>query len=480
MSTERREQTATELTTTEQITDSVVRDVTGFVTHVELGDVTNAARRAATRCLVDAVGCGIASQGTEVMRALTSVASTSTSIRPATLLGSGLRTTPEMAAFVNGSAIRSLDYNDDYFGTEESHARGDTGPHPSDNIGGVLAAAQAAHADGAATLLGIVIAYEVCGQLVDEVVLRGNGWDHPTFHSIATSAAAARVLGLSADRTADAVRLATVPNICLYQTRVGRISNWKGLAGPNGSRNGLFAALLAEAGISGPEMAFEGARGFMRQLGHRFSLGPFGGAGHQFRVENTYFKQLPLRYEMQLPVQLALALRKTVDAHDIADLRVYLEAKSVATRDAEPALWRPDSRETADHSGPYLIAAALVDGRIDDSTFAPERFRDEQLLAVTDTIELIEDPAYTAGFPWQMACRFDLELRDGSHLSLVGANPKGHPRNPMSDEDIAEKFLRQVRPRLGAERADTLLDALWHLEHEPSLDRVFDLATSTS
>ena len=91
-----------------------------------------------------------------------------------------------MAAFVNGSAIRCLDFNDDYFGTEHTNAHGDTGPHPSDNLGGVLAAAQIAGASGADTLLGIAIAYEVCGQLVDEVVLRGNGWDHPTFHSIAT------------------------------------------------------------------------------------------------------------------------------------------------------------------------------------------------------------------------------------------------------------------------------------------------------
>ena len=235
--------------------------------------------RAAKRCLVDAVGCASARRAPTSSTATAEVASTATSSRPATLFGTTIQTTPEMAAFVNGSATRCLDFNDDYFGTDESNAHGDTGPHPSDNIGGVLAAAQVAGASGADTLLGIVIAYEVCGQLVDEVVIRGNGWDHPIFHSIATSAASARLLGLSRAQAANALRLAVVPNICLYETRVGSISNWKGLAGPNGSRNGLFAALLAEAGITGPEMAFEGARGFMRQLDHKFSLGPFGGIG---------------------------------------------------------------------------------------------------------------------------------------------------------------------------------------------------------
>lgn len=459
----------------DQICDSVVRDFTRFVMEIEEHRLTVAAKHAAKRCLVDALGCAIASLGTDVMKALTTVASTSTSTRPATLFGSGVGTTPEMAAFVNGSAIRSLDYNDDYFGTDTSRAHGDTGPHPSDNIGGVLAATQMAGADGAEALLGIVTAYEICGQLVDEVVIRGNGWDHPIFHSIATAGAAARLMRLSAKQTANAIRLATVPNICLYQTRVGEISNWKGLAGPNGSRNGLFAAILAETGITGPEMAFEGARGFMNQLDHQFSLGPFGGPERHFRVEYTYFKHLPLRYEMQLPVQLALRLRDEVVPSEIASLRVHMESKSVVDRAEEPALWQPDSRETADHSGPYLIASALLYGYIDNATFEPERFRDGKVLAITDTIELVEDPAYTASFPWQMACRFEVELKNGRQLNVFGENPNGHPRNPMSDQAINEKFLRQVQPSLGHERAEALLGTLWNLEREGSLDRVFEL-----
>jgi 2-methylcitrate dehydratase len=464
----------------QDIADSVVRDFTTFVTDVTLDDVDDRALRAAKRALVDAVGCALGAQGTDVIAALRGVASTATSSRPATLWGTTIQTTPDLAAFVNGSATRCLDFNDDYFGTEHTNAHGDTGPHPSDNLGGVLSAAQVAGASGRDTLLGITIAYEVCGQLVDEVVLRANGWDHPIFHSIATSAAASRLLGLARAQTANAIRLAVVPNICLYETRVGFISNWKGLAGPNGSRNGLFAALLAEAGITGPERAFEGPRGFMRQLDHEFALGPFGGRDRPFRVESTYFKYLPLRYEMQLPVQLALELRTTVDPRDIAAMRVFMERKSVVSRSAEPALWRPSNRETADHSGPYLIAAALVDGAITEDTFEPERFLDEDLLAVTNTVELIEDPAYTASFPWKMACRFELELKDGRNVTVVGENPKGHPQNPMSDDEIAGKFLGQVAPVLGEARGEELLQTLWSLETQPSLDRLLDLMVPTA
>lgn len=463
------------------IADNVIRAIADFTTRVTFDDLTPTALRAAKRCLIDAVGCAVGAQRTDVIAKLRVVASTATSTRPAALIGGGAPTTPDMAAFVNGSAIRCLDFNDDYFGTEHTNAHGDTGPHPSDNLGGVLAAAQIAGASGADTLLGIAIAYEVCGQLVDEVVLRGNGWDHPTFHSIATSAAASRMLGLDAARTADAVRLAVVPNICLYETRVGAISNWKGLAGPNGSRNGLFAALLAEAGITGPELAFEGPRGFMTQLRHSFALGEFGDTRGDYRVESTYFKHLPLRYEMQLPVQLALQLREQVEPTEITRWRVFMERKSVTQRSHEPALWKPDSRETADHSGPYLIAAALVDGEISEDTFAPARFQDPALLAVTDTVELIEDVSYTEAFPWRMACRFEVDLRSGETIEVSGDYPKGHPRDPLTDDELTDKFLRQATPSLGPVRAQELLDTMWQLEDKTSLEELFTLtAPSTS
>jgi 2-methylcitrate dehydratase len=455
--------------------DTVVQGFTEFAAQVEVGHLSDATIWSAKRCLVDAVGCALNAYDSGPIRALRTIARTMTSSRPATLFGTSIQTTPDMAAFVNGGMIRCLDFNDDYFGLPGSSARGDTGPHPSDNIGGVLATAQVAQADGKTALLGIVIAYEVCGQLVDEVVLRANGWDHPIFHSIASSVASGRLLGLSPGRIADAIRLAVAPNICLFESRIGSISNWKGLAGPNGSRNGVFAALLAEAGITGPEMAFEGARGFMRQLNHRFSLGPFGGNGRAFRIENTYFKQLPLRYEFQLPVQLALELRERIDPSDIAELRVCLEEKSVVPRASEPSLWRPETRETADHSGPYLIAAALVDGGINEETFDPKRFRDPELLSVVDRIELIEDPEYTAAFPWQMSCRFEIVLKSGRSVTVAGDNPKGHPRNPMSDDDLVAKFLDQVQPRLGAECARQLLQTIWTLEREASLERLFQL-----
>jgi 2-methylcitrate dehydratase len=455
--------------------DTIVRGLTDFAHGLRYDDLGDATSHAAKRCVLDALGCALGAFDFAPVVALRGLARTSTSTRPATLIGTSETTTPEMAALVNGAMIRTLDFNDDYFGSETTNAKGDTGPHPSDNLGGVLAAAQMAGADGRAALLGVVLAYEVAGQLVDEIVIRANGWDHPIIHSIATAAASARLLGLSVPQTEHALRLAVVPNICLYETRVGHISNWKGLAGPNGSRSGLFATLLAEAGITGPELAFEGPRGLMKQVGHHFSLGEFGGGERSFRIENTYFKQFPLRYEMQLPVQMAFQLRQDIDPRDIASMTVFMERKSVTTREKEPALWRPDNRETADHSGPYLIAAGLVDGEITEATFTAARYEDTRILDVADTIQLVEDPAFTDAFPWSMSCRFELELKDGRRLDVVGDRPKGHPGNPLSDEELSAKFLAQAEPRLGSARAQELHDLIWSLDAETSLNRLFTM-----
>ena len=438
-------------------------------------DLPTSTVHAAKRCLLDAIGCAIKASDSPLSNSLQRLAGTVTSSTPASVMGSPIKTSPEMAGFVNGSLIRCLDFNDDYFGTSASNAKGDTGPHPSDNIGSVLAAAEMVGASGSEALLAIVTAYEVCGRLVDEVVLRSNGWDHPILHSISTAVAVGKLMRLDRLALANAIRLAVVPNICLYETRFGAISNWKGMAGPNGSKNGLFAAQLASVDITGPDMAFEGRRGFMRQLDHTFKVAPFGGPDNDFRINHTYFKQRPLRYEMQLPVQMAIELRERVDPSTVQKMKVFMERKSVTARELEPELWRPRSRETADHSGPYLIAVALVDGAIEERSFDAARLSDPRLLALMDVIELVEDPTYTEAFPGRMSCRFELELRDGNHLTHLGHHPRGHPDNPMTDAELETKFLAQVQPKYGPEGAHRLMDKIWNFEAETSIETFLGL-----
>lgn len=450
--------------------DSTTERFVDYAHGLKYADLTPKAIHAAKRSLVDSVGCALGAFKEAPIQALHHLAAGISARKPATVFGTATRTSPEMAAFVNGSMVRYLDFSDDYFG-----GHGDTGPHPSDNTGGVMAAVEAVGGEGKDYVFGIVLAYEVCGQLVNHITLRAKGWDHPIMHAVATSVAAGRVMGLSHGQLGNALSLAIVPNITLLQTRYGELSNWKSFAGPNGSRNGLFAAQLAGAGITGPPEAFEGKAGFAKQLNNQFEPGPFGGSGVPFIIEKTYHKYFPLRYAMQLPVWMALEMRDKLKIDDIQSIRIYVEGRSVDSRDHFPQFWDPHTRETADHSEPYLVGAALVDGEITEKTFTPERFRDPTILALIQKIDFVEDKAYSAAYPATFNCRYEVTLKSGQKVVTHRVNPKGHPTNPMTDAELETKFLKQVAGVLAPARSRALLDCLWEVEKLDSLGKMFEL-----
>lgn len=456
--------------------DKTVEALAAFAANLRYEDIRPAALHAAKRSIIDSLGCAIAAFDRGTMKSLRRLAGRFQAAQPCSILGCDVTTNPEWAALVNGSQIRYTDFSDDYFGTESTPARGDVGPHPSDNLGGIFAAVETCAGDGKSALLGTVIAYEVCGQFTDNVVVRSKGWDYTIFHAIATALAAGRILGLEKEKLADAVRLAVVPNNSLYETRVGELSHWKGLAGPNGSRNGLFAALLAGEGITGPELAFEGRRGFMRQMGDTFKLSAFGDTKNAFRIENTYFKSMPIRYDLQTSVELALRLHGTLPIGEVASLKVYMNPTSMATRADEPTHWNPMTRETADHSCPYLIGAALFDGKIDDETFTEKRFRDPQILALVDRIEMIPEPRFAEIFPWTMSARFEVGFKSSDVKTFENKNAKGHPQNPFTDAELEQKFFGQISRVMPEGQGRKLLDHVWNLEKSDSLKTLFGLA----
>ena len=139
-----------------------------------------------------------------------------------------------------------------------------------------------------------------------------------------------------------------------------------------------------------------------------------------------------------------------------------------------PEYWDPKSRETSDHSFPYLIGAALVDGEITEKTFTPERFRDPQILALIQKISFSSDKAYKND-PRIFNCRIDTTLKSGQVISLHQTNPRGHPANPMTDREIEDKFLKQVRPVLPEQQCQALLARLWKLEELENMKQLLDL-----
>src|SRR3954454_22423603 len=224
---------------------TVVQQLSAYTSRLEFAHLPGEVVHQAKRVLIDTVGCALGGYWSEPARIARDIAATVRSSEAATLIGSGERTSLDLATFANGVMIRFLDFNDGYTSTGESG-------HPSDSIAAVLSTAELRRRSGREALTATVLAYEVFCRVCDEVDLKPLGFDHVTVGGMASTAAAARLLGLSDSEITQAFNLSIAANVALYQTRIGNVSMWKGCAYANASRNAMFAAMLAARGMTGP------------------------------------------------------------------------------------------------------------------------------------------------------------------------------------------------------------------------------------
>jgi len=445
--------------------DDTMRTLSEYAASLTYADITPQAVHSVKRSLIDSIGCALGAFHAEPAEIGRRLASRISSTTPATLWGTKFKTSPDWAAFVNGVMVRYLDFSDDYIVKD--------GPHPSDSIPAVLAIAEALHADGKSLACAITLTYEIIDQLVDVAEFSSRGWDYVTEHSAGSAMGAGKLLGFSQEKMAHAIALALTPNIGLYQTRTGQLSMWKGCAGPNGARNGIFAAMLAGEGMTGPDLAIEGRYGLWNQVTGRFQLGRLGGHGHPFKVEDTFFKYRPMMYPVMLPVEIALEMRRDLDIDDIDSIRVVLDHFSrYQTTLAD--IGDPRTRETADHSLPYLVVNTLIEGEVTKKTFTAERFRDPKVLALVKKFTIEESEAYTREFPKAFNCLIEVTGKSGRKWVMEKKNPKGHPGNPMSDTEIEEKFLKLTQNMLSPKQAKSTLELVWHLDEIDDVGRILD------
>jgi 2-methylcitrate dehydratase len=272
---------------------------------------------------------------------------------------------------------------------------------------------------------------------------------------------------------AEAISLSITPNIALEQTRLGELSMWKGCAAANASRNGVFAALLAAEGMTGPDYAIEGKAGLYHAVG-KFEWAPFGGRGGPFRIGETHLKYYPAVVHSQSPITAAVQLAGRFAPADVA--RIVVETYWVARRytDRASPLWRPATRETADHSLPFIIAAALLDGAVTAETFSEERLHDPNIRTLMERMEIRENPDFTAAHPRRWHCRIEVHAASGTPFIAQTEYFKGHARNPMSDAEVEDKFRTLAAPRLGRAELDNLLQALWRIDQLADVSAVVD------
>src|SRR5438128_319329 len=418
------------------------------------------------RRVLDSLGCAIGAWKEEPCAIARKVASDFSAKRGSTIIGTSHKAPPDWTAFANGCCIRYFDYKDTYLSKEPAH--------PSDNISAALAAAESVGANGRELITAIALAYEVQCRLCDAASIRARGWDHVTYGAFSTALAAARLMKLDPAKTRHAVNIAGVAGAAMRQARAGELSHWKGVAFANAARHGVYSALLARAGMTGPAPIFEGQMGFEKQLGvslgnvaEKFAV-PFGknGDGPASMILRTSIKFWPAEYHSQSVIEAALFLRNQIGGVEVISMRFARHDASVDIIGSEPEKWRPETRETADHSLPYITAIALIDGEVTDKQFQSPRFTDPAIWKFLGNVKVTRNAELSVLYPGAVANIVHVTLKDGRTLSKRVDYPLGNAKNPVSDVELERKFLHLVAPALGRDHSAKILDQAWSLDQQ--------------
>jgi 2-methylcitrate dehydratase len=425
-----------------------------FVVSCTWDDISEAARGALKVRVLDALGCAFGALDAAPIVAIRAQLDDFGGHPLCALIGGGA-TAPDRAALYNGALVRYLDFNDSYFAPGETC-------HPSDNLAPTLAAAEYADASGRELLTALAVSYQVQCRLSDEAPVRAKGFDHTTQGAYAAAAGAAKALRLDEAETANAIAIAGTALNALRVTRTGVLSQWKGLAYPFAAFGAVEAAYLAARGVTGPPEVFEGNKGFMDTIAGRFEID--WEREDIERVRLTFLK----RYNAEIHSQSALeALLDLRDAHNVdpasverVELETFQVAYDIIGGGEEGGKKQIQTKEQADHSLPFLLAVALLDGQVLPEQFASERIIRADVQDLLRRVDVRPAADLTRRFPAEHACRLHLHLADGSALTAEKSDYEGFLTRPMSWARAREKFERLTADALEPEHAAQLADAI--------------------
>ena len=449
---------------------TIAEQLSSYGANLRYDDLPPEVVHQAKRMIIDTIGCALGGYDSEPARVALDIAGTVTSATPATILVSNRATSPDLAAFANGVMIRYLDFNDGYTSRESGH--------PSDAVAATLAATEVSRGGGKRLITATVLAYEVFCRICDAVDLKPNGFDHVTVGCVASILGAARGLGLSEAHTTQAINLGVAANLALYQTRIGEVSEWKGCAFANASRNAVFAVTLAGRGLSGPAPVFEGPGGYFTAVSRGpFRLEEFGGPGRPFKIMECSIKRYPLGQYSQTVAEAALQVRAQLpNPADIAEVNVSTLQTAVNIMAGDPQKWAPANRETADHSMPYTAAVALLYGEVDRRHFGPQFLSDPELLALVGKMNVGVSEEANRRAPDAMLCDLEVVTGAGERYRSQVAYHKGHHKNPLSDSEVEAKFRSLAEGVIRQDRVEALLGRLWRLEEVKNVAEIIGRA----
>ena len=451
----------------ETITAAMARWTAG----VRYGDLGDRAIHETRRFLLDSLGCAFGGLRQEDAEIALEVLDEIGGKGPATVIGTGKKTDPVTASLANALMIRIMDYNDIYWQQDPSH--------PSDIMPAAFACGERAGRNGEDLIVGIVVGYEFECRLCEAAFpgIRERGWHHATLTAFVSPIVAGYMLRLPWEKIQHAIGISASRHATLGAVTAGKLTMMKNTVDPMATQSGVMAALLAEKGYTGPEHVIDGKEGLVKVFGPEWKLDVLTeGLGASWRIERCGMKAFPTEALTHTPISavLDIVVGNDLKPDQIAKIHVRSLARAADIL-ADPSKYDPRTKETADHSLPYVIAAAIVDRQVTPAQFEPERIMDPKIREQLRKIEVVADPEIEKVFPKLQRVIVTVNTTDGREFTKQLDYPKGDPRNPLSDREIEEKFDALAAPVLSDERRRRVKEAVWKLEKLSTITELMDL-----
>ncbi|MCP4566429.1 MAG: MmgE/PrpD family protein [FCB group bacterium] len=440
---------------------SVSRQIAEFAVNLKYEDIPENVVLEVKRYLYDSIGCAYGGYHTKDVNILRDIYMEMGGTKQATLFAFGDKIPAVNATLVNSLMIRALDFNDIYWKEDPSH--------PSDLIPAALTVAEIVGANMKTVIVAIVLAYEFEQRLCEFAVpgVRERKWHHATLTQFVSPIVAGKVLGLDVDQMVHAIGISGSHNHTIGCPTAGKLTMMKNTVDPMAVQSGVLAAFMAQKGYSGTEAVFEGKEGLMDVFGPDWDMNKLTGElGKKYKILECSMKAFPTEAltHTHLSATLKVVTENNISYDQIEEVTLTTIARACDIL-FDPHKYRPESRETADHSLPYCVAACLVDHKITTESFSEEKMKDKRIWEVIDKIKGEASEEFEQMFPAKQPSKVVVKTKDGKEFSEYLEFPKGDPREPMTMEDLENKFNSLSAALLSSDRQTQIKDMVFACEN---------------
>lgn len=445
---------------------SLSRIISEFAVGLKYEDLPSEVVHEVKRYLYDSIGCAYGGYHTKDVNIIREIYTEMGGKEEASLIGFRDKMPAVNATLVNSLMIRALDFNDIYWKEDPSH--------PSDIIPAALSVAEMTNASMKDVITAIVLAYEFEQRLCEFAVpgVRERKWHHATLTQFVSPIVAGKILGLTVDQMVNAIGINGSHNHTIGCPTAGKLTMMKNTVDPMAVQSGVFAALMAKKGYTGTEAVFDGKEGFMDVFGPNWNTDKLiGNLGKSFKIMECSMKAFPTEAltHTHISATLKVIINNNISYDDVESITITTIARAVDIL-FDPHKYHPDSRETADHSLPYCIAAAVVDRKITTASFDDEKIKDPKIWEVINRIKGEASDEFEKMFPAKQPSKVVIKTKAGNQFSEYLEFPKGDPREPMTEEDLDNKFSSLASSLFDEVKINRLKETIYNCENLSAKD----------